>query len=555
MQDIAPRTGTVPEPAVGTETPSLNIPLPGLPSSFLATKFLDGTEPSVTGEAMYAAALQDAGAVWQLYLDDSLQAPSCAAQWGADLETSTRRLRKFGFIRKSAWLLDTLLKPISALLPCASPFQRRLLRTTLDRSFQDTSKFALMRDLGRAYHSGATAQMAPLRRAMPGVLSEAQFGRDPITPEDHRRAFRSLEDFTLFVSRWIPAEGGVAIAMRQPEAVKWLYDHIMEFIQVVPEKVLSNGTFGKICRSLVGVIAFKISHLPKDISQARMDREIFECVQAGFHFGRSYLFDDLLDLDTAPEEKKRLLTSTLNLLQGLPIVDPPRDRASELVIESLQAFRTMYGEQHARCIYNAYLALAMAEIHEGKKSYDGVYAERDLYAPMMVKSAYTRIIPALLGRFPITTNFLSHAYLTSLHHQMLDDFKDLKEDLEDNTFTPYTYFVRNRGKNPNFRHPLPVYLHAIDLIVRKLGDDPEIRRLWISRMILGLRVFEFKGGPGALGRFFADHPTGEKDLEGQLLRAAGVSEVVLDPESILASLASTSSMYVRGMTAKPLITH
>ena len=556
MQETVPQTGAGPDTGIRIDVPSLNAPLPGFPDHFKATRYLDGTDPNPRGDAMYSAALHDAAAIWDLYCEDFRSAPPSSVLWGADLERAYRQLRQFAFAQKAARVGDLLLKPFSGLMSCPSPCQKQLLESGLERSFKDTGMFALMRDMGRAYNSGATAALAPIRRALPGILSTAHFGRNPITADDHRRVFRSLEDFTVFVQRWItPDAGAIGRAMLRPEAVQWLYDHIVELIRVVPEKVLSNGIFGKICRSLFGTMAFKVSHLPKEVTQARMDREVFECIQAGFHFGRTYLFDDLLDLDTPADEKKRLLKATLDQLTGVPIEDPPSNPASRMVIDSLQAFRTIYGEAHARSIYNAYLALAMAEIQEGKKSYDALYAEKEIYVPLMVKSAYTRIIPALLGRFPITTNFLAHAYMTSLHHQMLDDFKDLKDDLADNTFTPYTYYVRGRGANPDFRHPLPVYLHAISMIVRKLGNEPEIRRLWISRMVLGLKVFEFKGGKGSLKKFLADHPHGEKDFEELLLKVAGATEVVLDPESILASLTSTSSMYVRGMTATPLITH
>jgi hypothetical protein len=65
----------------------------------------------------------------------------------------------------------------------------------------------------------------------------------------------------------------------------------------------------------------------------------------------------------------------------------------------------------------------------------------------------------------------------------------------------------------------------------------------------------FKGGRGTLRKFFEDHPTGHRRFEELLLKVSDVSEVALDPESIMAALASTTSMHVRGMKAVPVAGH
>ena len=522
-----------------------------------STFYLNGSKDALQGEQVYSASLQDAVAFWNVHLEDSRESPSPSVLWSDDLKGSHRRLRRYSFARKTAWSLDLLLKPIRGLLPCPSPCQRRLLRRSLERAFQDTARFALIRDMGQPIDSTVTAAFQPIRQDLPRLIAAAQFGPGRVSAEDVHRRFRTFDGFNGYFSRWIPPGAGpLAKALNEPATLKWLYEHIVEVIDVVPEALLSKGVFGKICRSLLGVIAFKISHLPKDLPQARLNEEIFESMQAGFHFGRTYLFDEIMDLDDFPaEEKKRFLKAVVDLLSGSPVVDAPVHPATRLVIESLQAFKPLFGETYVRSVYNAYLALAISQIEDGKKSFDAAYSEKELYTPLMVKSAYTRIVPAVLGRLPITPEFLAHAYTIALPNQLVDDFRDLTDDLATDTFTPFTYFVRKGSKDKELRHPLTIYLKAISLVVRKEHRHPEAQRLWVLQFVRALRVFEFKGGKGALQRFFEKYPTGERDFEKRLVDLVGYSSLVVDVEALLSTLASASSMQARGMTVTEVAGH
>jgi hypothetical protein len=536
---------------------------PGLPdpprptARFRSAPYLDGSDGVLLPGEVYAASLEDAARLWKATLEDALEGSFSVDSWIPDLQGSYRRLRGYSLARKAAGALDLLLRPVRGLLSCPAPFQSRLLRGSLERAFQEAARFVMIRDLGRAVDAGAIAALRPIRRSLPELIASGRFGPGKLTAEDHRRALRTLEDFSGYVGRWLPSDAGpVAAALRNPRAVEWLFDHVTEVIATVPETLLSRGVFGKICRSLFGVLAFKISHLPEDLSQARLDEEIFESVQAGFHFGRTYLFDEIMDLDGFPrEERNRFFGAVMDQLSGKPVADPPSDPSARLVLESLQAFPTLFGEAHARSIYHAYLALAHSQIQDARKSFAAAYSEEEVYAPLMVKSAYTRILPALLGRLRITSDFLAHSYLVALPNQLIDDLRDLSDDQAASAFTPYTYFVRAGSGNPDFRHPLSVYLHALDFVARKLGGDPEIRRLWISRFVSALRVFEFKGGRGALSRFLSAHPCGGREFERILLDLADFADLVLDPEALLASLASATSMYVRGLEAAPVAGH
>jgi hypothetical protein len=521
------------------------------------TLYLNGSKDVLQGEKVYAASLQDASALWSLYVEDAREAPPSGVLWGADLERSRARLLRYSLVRKSAWVLDLLLKPVSGLLPCPFPFQRRLLRRSLERAFHDTSRFALVRDMGQPADSTVTAGFQPIRQALPRLIASGQYGPDRVSAEDITRMFRSFEGFNDYFSRWIrPDTNPLAHALNERTTLKWLYEHMVEVIHIVPEALLSKGVFGKICRSLLGVIGFKISHLPPELPQARLNEEIFESIQAGFHFGRTYLFDEIMDLDDFPrEEKQRFLKAVVDLVSGGGIVESPTNPCALLVLESLQAFEPLFGDTYVRSIHNAYLALALSQIEDGKKSFDAAYSEKEIYAPLMVKSAYTRILPAILGRLPITPEFLSHAYAIALPNQLVDDFRDLADDQASNTFTPYTYYVRARSTNPDLRHPLSIYLHAISLVVRKFGGQPDVRKLWLSRFVQALRVFELKGGLGSLDRFFENHPHGGKEFQEQLLGLVGFSNLVVDPEGLLASLASAASMQARGMSVTRVAGH
>lgn len=548
--------GAIADPGIRVEAPTPHVRAPGLSTRFESAPYLDGSICEFAGEAIYAASIHDAEATWDLFLEDRGKATFSADWWAPDLKASHRRLRKYVWARRAAWVADAILKPISWLFPCSSLCQQQLLERHLATAFRDTERFANMREFGLPLDKGIDGTLETIRHALPELLSRAQFTRKLPTPEDYRRAFSTFETFSGNLLKWVPPDNPLCRALTQPETMRWFYDHVLEVIQVFPERLLAEGAFGKFCRSLFGVVAFKISHLSRDISQAHLNREVFESIQAGIHFGRTYLYDDVLDSKDYPrEEKERFLNAVARLLSGHEIDYTPTEPAARLVIESLLAFKTLFGEQLVRPIYNSYLALARASVTEGKRKHDGVYSEKEIYGPLVVKAVHTRILPALMGRLPITQEFLAHAYLVSVHNQMEDDFKDVGDDLASNTFTPYTHYVRGRSANPDLRHPLTVYLHAVSVIVRKLGDAPEVRRLWLTGLIDGLRILRFKGGPGSLRKFFQDHPTGNRKFEELLLQVSDVSEVVLNAESIMAGLASTASMHVRGMKAVPVAGH
>lgn len=301
-----------------------------------------------------------------------------------------------------------------------------------------------------------------------------------------------------------------------------LINELDTFIKSVDPKYLKSGLFGKIVRSMVGVVGFYLVN-----HQDAKDEDILKYARIGYHYGRTYLFDDILDKSKEPRDG--FISKVVAQLSGTNI-DIPLEVTEELVIESLDYLKENCKEWDQ--ISATYLTLAQATLSD-KKLFDKTYTEKEVYESVIIKSACTRILSALMGDFLMTEKFLQNSFTAGMANQLIDDFRDYKDDYATKNFTPFTYYYRGAGNKHT--HPLNNYFKAIAYSSAHSEIEGALE-LWLMRFSHGIRIAQLNGSL----RLMLET---KKDNLGYLIQGIGhCDEVIIDIEARMAKRASAIAL-------------
>lgn len=505
-----------------------------------STPQLQPNENSISAETFYKNARADADRTWATFGDLSKTDASSTSAIVEAFDITNEHLEEQIKIRKCLVKADCFIGTITGLKkakPLTSWFDLRLEYAALKESF----KLALVRDMGILVAPSDFPRVP--RRALDRVikLSEKIHAAYPTG----RITLDQLK--SLFIRKF-PTQRANIESLLTHKTVVWVDMQLHEFIRRTPAQLINEGSYGKLLRSIMGTVAFSAAFMPKDIAEELKEERLARAVKAGFYFGVTYLFDDLMDTDKilSSSEKKTFFKSVLAALQGadvssLPIPDSP---AAAQVFESYRGLLELYPFETNRRLYYSYLTLAMAQIEECNRNFESLYTENEIYGPLIVKSAYTRILPAVITDAPITDSFVEHSNRAALVNQLMDDFHDFYDDYEEGVFTPFTYYAK-KGRHIGMEHPFKVYLSGIAQMIAATGG-PSVQRVWMIQVFRTLKQFKNSFGRNRLEQFFKDYPLNDPELQAAVLRSIDTSELIPDHEMIMARKATEYAKQVRG---------
>jgi len=451
------------------------------------------------------------------------------------LRRNIRFLKCVRLLRSEQWKWPKRLTGSSGL--AASPginfpmrIARRLAAAITVRTLRTTERLVLVRDLGLEPDACPRSPFRALHATLPRILDLLARHQDT----GSGGIVKALE----VLRNEVPEAATEIQRFLSTSSLQWLDSQLAIHVSRLPKDFLSNGSIGKLARAIVGVMGFAILLKHNRHHCANPPASLDRIIEAGFHFGRTYCFDEILDSPglLSAADKSRYCNSVISYLRhrGARPIDKHLMGHPVLgeVFESLDALRHCYPADQYERILDAYLCLANAQAQEHSRSLDGNYSEQEIYTTLIVKSASTRLLPALLAEVSLTPRFIQHSCMVGLVNQLLDDFRDFNEDLENGTFTPYTFCASKGRALEQMAHPLLVYLNAIEAVSKGFRKAREVRALLFSRFVHGVRTFTSKGGPRSLERFFELMPTKRDRLEKTLLDISHYCDAIFDPEAI-----------------------
>lgn len=283
-----------------------------------------------------------------------------------------------------------------------------------------------------------------------------------------------------------------------PEEVfkTWLPEQFEKALDHIPEPILKEGGFGKVCRVMGGVFLYALSDLNGNSSSKYACDRMEKALKGGYYYGMFYpLIDDILDHSQVftSQQKKDLV----NLLNHWIVGDftPPNGLAtipSMILLEDiLKEFHKLFPLENNYPIYKAALMLHFSQIEDANKDFQMQYSNEELYVPVIIKASYTRILAALISGIELRNYLVDHLIESGLTFQLIDDFLDWSADYNHKLFTPFTYHLL--GTSNKSINPFSLYLSSLRIYFEKFNNDPLLIKLMMKRFAISIQRFNEQG--------------------------------------------------------------
>ncbi|GIO23693.1 polyprenyl synthetase family protein [Oceanobacillus sp. J11TS1] len=321
----------------------------------------------------------------------------------------------------------------------------------------------------------------------------------------------------------------------------WVTDKLKYISAILPEGFDKNEAKRKIIKIIAGVIIHEIEELKDETSAQVRRQQLDQAVRIGYYYGLTYpLIDDVLDADVLTEAEKKafayFIRQTLLTGEVIPIkasdwqenhwefISAVYDGLSE-AFTYLKACQPI--ERNRDFLDNAYLFFEGQEQDRQKQLDNSSYTNEQLYVPVILKSASSRLIVRSFRAFSKDDKIEKNMFHYGIYNQLADDLADFDEDLANRSVTPYTYFVTHHHQNQNVMNPFAMYWSVIYYFVHTIyGGKPEIRDIILDRAINGLKRLKQRLGKERYQAFmqqFSFDTNFDKTLEKVINRSQNVA--------------------------------
>ncbi|MFB5677388.1 polyprenyl synthetase family protein [Paenibacillus terreus] len=351
----------------------------------------------------------------------------------------------------------------------------------LDRSVS----YLYMRDLGQALNSPDTQ----LRIQRMAADIKKQLLRSSTSKRGEQPQLISLSS----LYRWAQKEG-------IETAVIWLIHKLRAVAANIPEGMDAEQAQRKLIKIILGVVLHVLEELGDEASREERSRRLDEAIRLGYSYGLTYPFiDDLLDSQVlTPQEKKKYshLIRTALLTGTVPKIGEWSGTNMELIRyvhaelrEAFEYIKGCQGQETRRTFFEqSYVFFHSQEIDRMKNLSNTDYANEDLYIPIILKSASSRLIARSVLSAAGDEGFDQRTFYYGIYNQLADDFADMFDDMSDGAVTPYTYYLKYREQRPDLINPFELYWAVISHLVHHVyQSDPKSREVILDRAINGLK--------------------------------------------------------------------
>lgn len=384
------------------------------------------------------------------------------------------------------------------------------LTGNLDDYLERSVTYMYMRDLGKDPSSpGTKAKIDGLvlfikQNLIPKPDSREENGGVPV--------YMSLSG----LYRWAQKEG-------VESAMIWAIQKLQNVSANIPEAMNAEHAVRKLIKIMIGVVLHVMDDMDESISRTERSRRLDEGIRLGYSYGLTYPFiDDLLDSSVLEDEEKSQYASMIRhtLIHGsVPDVTEWKGSNVKLIRyvhselrEAFEWIRTHPNAETMSVFYEqSYVFFESQDIDRGKSLADPAYTNDELFLPVIIKSASSRLIVRSVIGAETDEAFDERTFYYGIYNQLADDFADLYDDMEEGAVTPYTYYWRYHDKRDDLLNPYELYWAVIShLIHRVYRSNDTARKVILERAVGGLKRFKARVGADTYQQFmdvFAAEPT------------------------------------------------
>ncbi len=358
----------------------------------------------------------------------------------------------------------------------------------LDNYLNRSISYIFMRDLGKVLNS-------------PKTESRIQDVVDKLKTQLLHSAVGKSEMFGMAGLYRMAQKDGVESTMI------WLVDKLKTVSSNIPNGMDAEEAKRKLIKIIAGVIMHQLEELDEETSPEERTQKLDEAIRLGYAYGLTYPFiDDLLDSDVLSDEEKKqfvnLIRTTL-VTGSVPELAAWTGRNKELIhfihLELRDAFTTIKNhlqqETNEKFFEQTYVFFQSQEVDRIKDLSNTNYTNEELYIPIILKSASSRLIVRTVLSAPEDEEFDNRAFFYGIYNQLADDFADMFEDLKAGAVTPYTYYMKYHDKRQDLINPFELYWTVISNLVHNVyHSDAKTCEVILDRAINGLKRFEKRVG-------------------------------------------------------------
>ncbi|MEF3306855.1 polyprenyl synthetase family protein [Paenibacillus sp. GYB003] len=363
---------------------------------------------------------------------------------------------------------------------------RRLIHTgKLDGYLDRSVSYIYMRDLGKALNAPAT--QTRIQRVVADVktyLIRSAAANGGAEPE-----FMSLAE----LYRWGRKEG-------IQSAVIWVIDKLKTVSAHIPEEMNAEHSLRKLVKIITGVVLHAIEEMGDHTPPEERKRRLDEAIRLGYSYGLTYPFiDDLLDspvLTVREKEQYSRMIRTSLLTGTVPepgkLSGPNKELIRYVHAELRDAYTYIKGHQRPETqrlfFEQSYTFFHAQDIDRTKRLSNPGYTNDELYVPIILKSAFSRLIVRSVIHAPVDEGFDRRTFYYGLYNQLADDFADMFEDMKAEAVTPFTYYLTYGGRRPDLINPFELYWAVISHLIHHVYDaDAKTRDVILDRAVNGLK--------------------------------------------------------------------
>ncbi len=364
----------------------------------------------------------------------------------------------------------------------------------LDAYLNRSIAYIYMRDLGRAVD--ATATQVRVKRTAAAVKALLLRTAKQEGAQEGLQAYLS----SAGLYRWAQKEGVESAAI-------WVIDKLKNVAAYIPEGMQADQAQRKLIKIIGGVVLHVADELEDGLPQAERARRLDQAIRLGYSYGLTYPFiDDLLDSEVLTAQEKDRYSRMLHnaLMTGtVPALGewtgPNRKLIQFIHAELREAYEYIKSHQlpdTQRAFFEHSNLLYRSQEEDRVKDLDYAhYTNEELYIPIILKSAASRLIVRSVIGAPADDGFDARTFHYGIYNQLADDYADLYDDLASGAVTPYTYYLRHRGQRPDLINPFELYWTVIAHLIRDVyAGDATAREVILDRAINGLRRSRAKLG-------------------------------------------------------------
>lgn len=287
----------------------------------------------------------------------------------------------------------------------------------------------------------------------------------------------------------------------------WLLNKLKTVSSNIPKGMDAEQAQRKLLKIIAGVMMHVFEEMDDDISPEERTQKLDEAIRLGYSYGLTYPFiDDLLDakiLSTTEEKQYSNLIRNTLITGSVPELGEWIGNNFTLIryihAELKEAFEYIKAHQRTETIKSfleqSYVFFHSQEVDRAKDLSNANYTNEELYLPIILKSASSRLIVRSVISATEDEDIGDRIFFYGIYNQLADDFSDMFDDMNDDAVTPYTYYMKYHEKRRDLINPFELYWTVISHLIHDVyHSDNQTCEVILDRAINGLKRFKERRG-------------------------------------------------------------